>query len=159
MVKKEKICRQKSIAGFTLIEAVIYLALFTILIGGILTVAFNVFESANRDQTKIMVQEEGNFLVAKINKALSEARSFNVTGGNLLIEKWDGSTVSFELLGSDLNSSDGGVLNNSNVQISGLVFTHGNSPEYIRAEFTVSATTPNGMAVTENFFTQKYLRN
>jgi type II secretory pathway pseudopilin PulG len=149
----------KNQKAFTLIETLVYLGLFTILMGGILTAAFNVFESINRDQTKITIQEEGNFLLAKINKALSEARSFNAAGNQLSVERWDGSDVTFSLSGTDLNSSEGGALNNSNVRISNLNFAHSTDPERITAEFTISATTPNSMTVSQDFFTVKYLHN
>jgi prepilin-type N-terminal cleavage/methylation domain-containing protein len=159
----------KNQKGFTLIEVLVYLGIFTILMMGILTAAFGVFESSNRDQTKIMIQVEGDFLIAKINRALSDARSVEVTytgatDQKLSIQKWDYSAVAISLSGTDLNFSDTGhplsvLLNNSNVRISNLTFATGTAPEYIRAKFTVSALTPNGMTVSEDFSTTKYLRN
>ncbi len=148
--------------AFTLVEVLVYLGIFAILMGGILTAAFNVFESSNRDQTKIMIQKEGDFLVAKINRALTDAKNFNVTGNELSVERWNGSVVVVNLSGTDLNFTEGAnppaVLNNSNVEISNLVFIHITNPENIKASFTISARTPNGMIVSEDFSTTKYLR-
>jgi Tfp pilus assembly protein FimT len=154
--------------AFTLIEVLVYLGLFAILMGGMVTVAFSVFESSNRDQTKIMIQEEGDFLVAKINHALSEAKNVNVIGQELSVGRWDDSMVLVNLSGTDLNISEGGnpqvTLNNSNVEISPNVkvspeiFTYSSDPENIQVNFTVSAKTPNGTIVYQDFFMVKYLR-
>ncbi len=163
--------------AFTLIEVLVYLGIFAILMGGILTSAFSVFESSNRDQTKIMIQGEGDFLVAKINWALSGAQTITspLEGGSasiLSLSKGDPSgtpiTVDISLSGTDLNISEGGnppaTLNNSNVEISPNIkvspeiFTYSSDPKNVQANFTVSAKTPNGMTVSEDFFTTKYLR-
>jgi prepilin-type N-terminal cleavage/methylation domain-containing protein len=164
--------------GFTLIEVIIYLALFTILMGGVVTMAYSIFESSERDQTKIMVQEEGDFLIAKINWALAGIESINEPyrggiGSKLSISKWisqdTATTMVVMLSGTDMVISQGDnpqqvVLNNSNVEISPNIkvspeiFTYSSELENVQANFTVSAKTPNGMTVSQDFFTGKYLR-
>ena len=67
--------------GFTLIETIVYLALFSIMMGGAIVALFNLFESSGRELTHIMLQEEGNFIIAKINWAISGAQSVNQPSG------------------------------------------------------------------------------
>ncbi len=159
--------------GNTLIEALIYLALFSILMGGAVVVAYNLIESAGRNQTKLMVQEEGDFLTAKIEWALTGIRAINLpssgsSGSILSTDKWDAAVGSAQITsaGGDMNLSRGGnpalEINNSNIEISNLVFFHdyggGANPESVRASFRASAKTPNGMTVWQDFTTTKFLR-
>jgi prepilin-type N-terminal cleavage/methylation domain-containing protein len=52
--------------GFTLIETIIYLALFSIVIGGALAATTVLFEGAGRNTTEARLQEEGTFMLEKI---------------------------------------------------------------------------------------------
>jgi hypothetical protein len=52
--------------GFTLIETIIYLALFSIVIGGALAATILLFESAGHDTTGARLQGEGAFILSKI---------------------------------------------------------------------------------------------
>src|SRR5213078_842008 len=79
--------------GFTLIETLVYLALFAIMIGGIVAASYLLFESSNRNQTKAMMQEEKNFILGKINYALSGAKSASVFGTSLTVTKYVGPAV------------------------------------------------------------------
>ncbi len=58
--------------GFTLIETLIYIALFALLIGGGISSAFSLIASSDRIGTQAMLEEEGNFLLAKIGWALEQ---------------------------------------------------------------------------------------
>jgi hypothetical protein len=160
-------------AGTTLIEAVVYLALFSILMGGGVVAAYSLYESTDRNQTKLLLQEEGDFLCAKIDWALSGVQSVSspLTGASasiLTANKWDAAvgTVEINLSGSDIQMSRLGntaiILNNSIVSVSDLVFAHSpggaGGPESVRATFKVSAKAPNGMTVSQDFFTTKFLR-
>jgi len=168
----------KNPGGFTLIEVLIYLALFAVIIGGAFSAAYGIVESSGRNQTKAMLQEEGDFLIAKINWALSGARAVSspaVGGGGsaLSVAKWDtsiGDPVVVSLAGGNLNISRGGNaaqrLNNSNLEVScpHPCFTHisasgaGTNPESLETSFSISSRTPNGAAVRQDFFTTTYLR-
>jgi hypothetical protein len=158
--------------GFTLIEAIIYIALFGLLIGGGVVAAYNIFEGAGRGQTHAMLQEEGNFLLGKINWTLSGVQSISsptggTTGTSLIVTKWDttiGNPINIALQGMDMllktgSNPAGDVLNNSNVQISKLYFLHtlssgsGTNPETIEFSFIVSARTPNGLVISQQFAT------
>lgn len=173
MIARDLSNLKKSGAGFTLIEVLVYLALFAILIGGAVAAAYNVVEGSGRSQTRAMLQEEGDFLTAKISWALSGAQAINsppadTPGSILSVTKWDAGigTVTITLAGADLTLSRAGnpaqILNNSNIQISNLNFTHtftgGINPESLAADFTLSARTPNGITISQDFSTTNYLR-
>lgn len=166
-------------AGFTLMELMVYIALFSLFFVGSVSAAFNIFESSGRNQTKAMIQEEGDFLIAKINWALSSDEAVNMPltgsiGSILSVNKLMGVTVvPIEIKPDPLgannitiarNANPPQTLNNSNVEISTLIFDHksasggGNVPESVKASFTLSAKTPGGMTMSQDFSSTNYLR-
>ncbi len=172
---------RKSAAGFTLIETMVYLSLFSILMSGVVVSAYNIFEATGRSQTRAMMQEEGDFLIGKIDWALSGIQTVNApiapSGGiactesdTLSVTKWDGTigTVIINLSGDSAmlarlgNLANSTPLNNSNTAVSNLLFKHcgtgGNNPERVEAKFTLTARTPNGALMTREFFTSDYVR-
>jgi type II secretory pathway pseudopilin PulG len=172
---------RKSGAGFTLIETMVYLSLFSILMGGVVVSAYNIFESTGRSQTRAMMQEEGDFIVGKIDWALSGIQTVNApmtpssagmcTESNTLsVTKWDGTigTVIVNLSGGSVmlarlgNLANSTELNNSNTTVTNLAFKHcgvgANNPESVEASFTLSARTPNGILMSRDFFTNDYIR-
>lgn len=168
-----------------MIETLVYLGLFAILIGGAFTAAYGIVESSGTGQTKTMMQEEGDFLIAKITWALSGVQVINQptvgTPGSLLsFNKVTGldannqpiiAPVTVDLSGTDMQVSYPSnpipnvfTLNNSNVEISNLVFTHDSvsggtiKPESIESTFTLSALAPDGKMLTQDFTTTIYLK-
>ena len=167
---------QKYVRGITLVETLIYLALFTIVVGGLLASAYALFESNDRNQTKAMMQMEQDFLIAKIDWALGGAESVSVpTDSRLSVTLWDasiGNPVQICLSGTAMRLSLegvscetlGDVLNNGTVHVSNLVFIHVKgagigAPERVEAGFTISATTPNGMTISQIASTTRYIRS
>ena len=170
---------KQSQRGFTLIETLVYLALFALIMGGAVVAAYNMFESSGRSHTRAMIQEEGDFITAKIDWSLSGIQSISTppTPGagvscaispTLSVSKWDTSvgTIIVDLVGGNMRLSRGGNpaqgLNNTNITVSNLSFSHCytgvNDPESVSASFTLSARTPNGMMMTQDFFTSQHLR-
>lgn len=165
--------------GVTLIETMVYLALFALIIGGAVLSAYQIFESSGRSRTRSMLTEEGNFLSGKMLWALSGAHAVDApaapaagapcTQSNTLsVTKWDTTigVLVFAQSGGDLTlaRSGGGafVINNSNVAISALNFKHcykgGFTPESIEIAFTLSARTPSGAIISQDFSTGASLR-
>jgi prepilin-type N-terminal cleavage/methylation domain-containing protein len=162
--------------GFTLIETVVYIALFAILMGGAVAVAYTVFESAGHNQGKETMQQEGDFLIGKIEWALSSVQTITLplldfatqTQSSILqVTKYDGSNVTVSLNGNNMQlqkDADIFSLNNSNVEVSNLIFTReaasggGINPESVSASFTLTTRTENGMLINQIFSTTKYLR-
>lgn len=147
--------------GFTLIETLVYLALFTLMIGGLVISAYALFESNDRNQTKAMLQEEANFVMAKIVRTLDNAASASVSGGSMLtVTKYDLTTVVVSTTSSNVFIG-GSRLNNENVTIDDLLFVRsggGSAPESVEISITASARTPKGMIVTQSASTTRYIR-
>ena len=57
--------------GFTLIEVLIYIVLFSILMGGGFVVAHQLIDNSRKLSTKDTTQEEGNFVMQKFDWALT----------------------------------------------------------------------------------------
>lgn len=159
--------------GFTLIEMIVYIGLFSMIIGGAIVSAYNIFESTNRNQTKAMVAEEGIFLIGKINWALTGATAVSIPSSNKLSVTKSGISPSdnplvFDSSGGEMRLNRGAnspqVLNNTNITISNLVFTHtvssgdGIAIESVSASFTINVKTPEGLQFSEDFHTIKYIR-
>lgn len=161
-------------AGFTLIEVVVYLALFGILFTGAIAGAYSILETANKNQVRAMMQEEGEFLIAKINWAVSNASSAAVPSSGVLQATVLSDNLEFTQSGNDLvlekNSSGIDIkLNNSAVSIgddgagnSSLFFVDlsnsGTGQKGINYGFELDAKTANGATLTSSFESTAYLR-
>lgn len=170
--------------GFTLIETLIYLALYAIIMTGAIVSAYAILSSSARNQTKALVQEEGSFLVGKIDWVLSGTQAINQPndgvsstvdqGSTLSITKFDaslGNPIVITLDGTNLTITRGTnpteALNNSGIQIScpaAGCFKHtsasgdGVNPESLSAYFTLTTRTSDGISYSQDFSTTKYLR-
>lgn len=159
--------------GSTLIETLIYLALFAIIIGGVLVSAYQIIEASTQSQENALIQEEGHFLVAKINWALTGAGIINepapgFPGTALDIDKYNyaDNPIRFILSGADLAMQKGTppgfpqVLNSESVKVENVLFTHtfdplNGRPAELKAEFTVISKLTGQSQI---FSTTKYLR-
>lgn len=162
--------------GFTLIETLVYLALFTIIIGGALVGVYQIIQGTNATQKKIVIEEEGNFLVRKLNWALTNATAINSpgspgvagTGDTLSLTKSDltpsENPLVFSVSSGNLQLKRGDAsmiaLNGNNVTITNFNVVHSVPPgktESVAISFTVVSSI-NGVTNTQNFQTTKYLR-
>ena len=155
--------------GVTLIELVIYIALFSIIIGGAMVTVFQIVVSSNKLQSKVVLQEEANFLLRKINWAINGATAMSVSGTSLTIT--NSSIVStspnriiFSLSSGYMTIQKSGDatasnLNSQNVKVSNLIFTYtapvGTKPASVKASFTI---TEGEAGEVGNFEIKKYLR-
>ena len=71
-------------SGFTLIEAVVYIALLSILIGGGMVSVFNILEGGGRTRQAMYREQEAYFITRKIDAVVSE-----VSGNDVSIEGGD----------------------------------------------------------------------
>jgi type II secretory pathway pseudopilin PulG len=159
--------------GFTLIETLIYLGLFGILIGGAVVAAYSLLEGNGRTQTRALIQEEGNFLIQKMNWALAGIKSIEtptvgLSNSQLSLIKWDltMNPIVIGLTASDItiskNNATPVTLNNPDILVSNLIFDHiydgGTSPESLKYSFTLTGKTPNGANISQNFVGEKFIR-
>lgn len=150
--------------GFTLIEAIIYVALLSIIMGGVLASVYNLTEGAARVNSNTTLQNEGNFVLRKIDWALSGVSSINTpASGNsntLSVTKVGGTQVDVRLQGTKVEMREGGgagtylPLTTDNVKVTALQFqfipgTGTGAPDGIEATITINGTV---------FDTKKYVR-
>ena len=75
--------------GFTLMEVLIYIALFGIIMSGAMVATFQLVDGGTRNEQSIAIQEEGTFISRKINWALAGASSASAAGNTLTIVRPD----------------------------------------------------------------------
>lgn len=153
--------KQKTNAGFTLIETLIYVTLFVVMIGGSLGAVYQIIQSTNAANAWIVVNNEANFLLRKINWALTGASAVSVPSPqDLQIYKTTpppgGNPIVFDWNGGNLRMARGGgapvILNSVNIAVASLSFqkiVETGRPDAIKTGFKI-----NG----QNFETLKYLR-
>lgn len=162
--------------GFTLIETIIYIGVFSLIISSCFISIFSLIQSSYKNQTVAMVQEEGNFLIGKIDYVLSQAikinsplsfgNSFSIDTNNPLINP-----IILEINDNNMTIKKGPgeplILNNSNVLIScpeDICFKYFNStdnklnPKNFEANIIINTKTSDGLPYTQNFETIKYIR-
>src|SRR3989344_8757434 len=141
----------KNTLGFTLLETLIYLLLFTIVIGGGMVATYNVIESTAAGRNQIILQEEANFLFRKIDWALTGSIINSVGGSTLVIYK-NSNTHILTQSGSNL-TIDGSFLNSGSILVSNLVFAdipaNGAKPRGIKTSFTLT-TSQSGRPETQD---------
>ncbi len=157
--------------GFTLIEVLLYIALFSILIGGAVVCAFDLLETALNGGTRTMLAQETDFLLAKVSWELNDASEIALpaTGAVRITHAHDtqNDPVVFLHTGTDLTLARHGEsavpLNNSNVKVEVATFALGSSadpesPSKVETVFTLSARTPNGLVLTRIATSTVYVR-
>lgn len=153
--------------GFTLIETLIYVAFFAMLVGTLLSITYQTISSTDQINKKIAIQQEGNFLLKKIDWSLTgvdlAANAGNPvaipssgTANQLQVYKYASglNPIAFALNGSNMEMTAGGVttqLNSSNVTINNFLVNHYTTggKEFVEVSFNV-----NG----EAFSLKKYIR-
>ena len=158
-------------AGFTLIEVIIYLALFGILFVGAVSGAYSIMETSGKNQAQSMIQEEGGFLLAKINRMVSNGKGAAISDDlkSLTVTAWGDpgatSTIGIDTTGKNMiyaaGDGDPVLLNSGNVTVSGLVFHNkfvSGEPGGVEYMFTLTANAPNGMSTKMPFSSTSYFR-
>lgn len=143
--------------GFTLIEVIIYIALFSFLIGGAFITAYQLIDSSGKLSAKTTTQAEGNFVMRKFNWALTGISSFINTSDTLHLNKYDGNQIDIQKNGTkiEMKESSGSFLpiTTDNVQVTSLEFqfipASGSGPAGITATAKI-----NGL----DFTITKYIR-
>ena len=144
---KNRLKRSLPLTGFTLIEVLIYSALFSLMMVGMLGGVYMVIQSANQSNARLLVDDEANFVLRKMNWALTGVSSINVptagsTGPTLNVIKTGVGAVRFRLNSENIEIDAGSgyiPLDTDNVIAASLSFEHipasGNQPAAIMATF------------------------
>ncbi len=127
--------------GFTLIETIIYIALLGLIMTWAVATSYQLLHGSANMSVKTVVQDEGSFVLRKVQWALSSAQSVSGSGSTLTVTRNDGNTVQFRLTGTAIEVSETSPI------ISFTPITTGN----VRVEslsFVVTAGSPKGVTVT-----------
>ena len=137
---------QKSFEGFSLIEVLVYICLFTLIIGGSLISIASVIQNTEKTQTRVLVQEEADFVLAKIGWALTGASTITVgTSPPSLTVTNSGTTFLFQYATAtkDITLKRGvgtaTVLNNHALTVQSVSFTKTSGPpDKLQANLTIN---------------------
>ena len=120
--------------AFTLIETIIYIALFSLIAGFVMIVFYQLLGGQERQRSRSEVHGEANFIMQKMLWALTGAeRIVSPTGGatsttlTVDLAAAGENLVTFDINGDDLRINDSGVaasLNSRHVSVGELLFTH-----------------------------------
>jgi prepilin-type N-terminal cleavage/methylation domain-containing protein len=144
--------------GFTLIETLVYLALFSILMSGAIVGSYQLLQGGAHDRALAFTQSEGTFINRKINWALSGASDASVTGSQLDITRTDlGEVLHIDASGPNMtlrrNTGAAVILNSDEFKPQNVVFlvTPGSNgtPTLVTVTFTIH---------DRPFILKKYLR-
>jgi type II secretory pathway pseudopilin PulG len=155
----------KSGAGFTLIETLIYIAFFAVLMGSLLGITYQTIAGTCQINKKIVLQQESNFILRKIDWALTGASGIpSADGPDIVINRFTAPiNVEFKANGNfvDVNTGSGFMdLNSQNVLVSNLVFLKISSPlqpDKIQAGFDINCASC-AAGELRHFQIVKYLR-
>ena len=140
--------------GFTLIEAIIYIALFSLLIGTTFITAFQLIDGSDKLNAKNTIQEEGNFVIRKFNWAFTGISNCTNTTNTLHINKYNGNQIDINLVGTKIKITESiGIsdfLTTDNVSVDSLFFT--------KTEGTLPSITANAKINGVDFTITKYIR-
>ena len=67
----------RKLNGFTLIEMILYVAIFAIVTGGMTMLAFAMLTGAQRADEKVEVADNARFMIQKIQRVLQGAAAIN----------------------------------------------------------------------------------
>jgi len=155
----------KSGAGFILIEVLLYIGLFTLLVGTLLGIAYQTIDSTDQINKKIVLQQEADFILRKIDWVLDSVQAVSVgpNPSDMSVTRFSNpNTVIFSQNGNfvDIDSGMGAMdLNSSNTVISNLTFIKsqtGSAPAKIQASF--SAANNGDPSSSQSFQLTKYLK-
>ena len=120
--------KQKINSGFTLIEMLIYIALFSIMMGGLVVVVFQLSQNAGKLSSKNITQEEINFALKKIDWALTSASgaSVNISTSEISFNNPQAIIINLSS-GNHIQMKINGVVNpltTKNVKVTNLSFQY-----------------------------------
>jgi hypothetical protein len=141
---RSTVYRLRSNQGLTLIEALIYVVLFSVVIGGGVATAFYLVQSSSETRLQALSEAEANFVLRKVDHLLMNAGSVSVTASALTI---DGDVLT--ACGSSICFA-GDPLTSDGVEVQNITFTHiAGPPDEITMELGIGGRT---------YHTLKYLR-
>ena len=149
-----KIITQEKEKGFSMVEMIIYIAIFAIFVGALITFSLNINSSRLRSQMMLEVKDQGADLMRTLTTSIKNATVINnpgtgVSSGVLSINTSNLQTTPtiFSEDGEALYITEGTsspiALTNNKVKLTNLTFTNvsqSSTPGIIKIRFTISNT-------------------
>lgn len=133
--------------GFSLIESIIYLALFGLIISSALFSSYGIIESGNKNSEYAKYQNEALFINQKINWALSDVENILVSNnGKILTITKHGPVTENPLVFSHTNNhidftvgtQPPLILTNESFKITDLLFIYDSLEKYVSIEYKIN---------------------
>jgi type II secretory pathway component PulJ len=140
-----KICKKNN-TGFTLLEMIIYIALFSFMIGGLIMTSFMLVQNSHKTENRITVQGEMNFVLKKINWVINQAKDIDIPSSNILSANADNDNenefeIKYENNKITLNNKE---ITTINVSVDKLSFeTIGENPKGVKITLIINGQEVN----------------
>lgn len=160
--------------GFTLVETLVYAAIFGIMISFVIVSLYQTIDSGKGNAGRVEVENETDFIMRKISWAFSGAAaiiepSAGASSSRLSLDKYNypQNPIVFDVASGTARISRGGSpaapLNSSNVSITDLTFTRfpvsGGQPEGVEIALSmIVSSTANAPRSSTSVETTLYLR-
>jgi type II secretory pathway pseudopilin PulG len=153
--------KDKNQEGFTLLEALLYSALFAFIMTGLLASAYMIIQATENSGGQLLVDDEASFIIRKMDWAMTGINTIHFpnedqTGFTLSINKQGVGLVQFRLNSGDIEIDTGSgyfPLDSENVTATDLTFyripASGEKPSGIKVEFYLNDV---------HYTTTKYVR-
>ena len=138
--------KSKLVSGFTLIEIIIYMTLFSIMMGSLIVTVFQLIQNTEKMALKNFSQEEINFVFKKIDWAMSDAMNIDYpisgTSNELVIDKYGYTdnpiTFRLKIVGPNyqyvelcVKNTDCNPITSKNIKVENLSFIYLDNPNQI----------------------------
>ena len=142
-------------SGFTLIEVIVYVAIFAMMISFVASILFQVGDSAGSNRGRTSIEVEADFVMGKVLWAMSGASAIAVpaassSSSTLTVSKFGfvHNPVSFQLASGTIYMQRAGgslvPLTSRNVKVAELLFTHTaevvSQPEAVAVRLSLAAS-------------------
>jgi hypothetical protein len=149
--------------GFTLIETVLYIALFTIVTGGITLSSYMLIASSDALQARAMLVQESRFIMSGIERAIVESTtivfpSVGESASMLTLRYAGGEFGAIEQLGTDILMRSE-ILNNTNTRVVFFnVLRSSTFPDGVTISITLETRTRTGKILLHRATSSVYMR-
>lgn len=147
--------------GLTLIETLIYLALFSTLMSGVLISLISIQGGAGRIEVGSRLTDEGHFILERLRFEIERSTAISVDGPTRLTAITADGPISLYLLGNSLmeeSSTEIEPLSEPNSVVDNLVFAM-DSDERLSVLFSLQISTQEGTVLSALFSDTFFLLN
>ena len=161
--------------AFTLIESLLYIALFGLLLQGAVAGVSAITETAGRNQARTLLETEGGFLVSKITYDIDHSESISAptlysSTATLQTISDTGTSVTIQRSGTFLirtesalsSTTDTEILSSNAISVDSISFAlspdtyNSLAPAFLQIELQISASSSSGRTISQHFSSIAY---